>query len=173
MIKTTIMSSTLVLASALPEIIQFSIYEFASGDREYRRSKVLHQLAFARVLDQMYFRLMHKRAMEHNGIRLDAILTQMKVSGAIKSVEYPSSIPGQIYMNGCSNTPLFPTNRSAMEFSVDWGKGLDAKSIIVFRLDINRGSTFTMISYGASVSKSNTYRVHNGFTTLVADLISL
>lgn len=166
------MSSTLVLASTLPECIQFSIYEFISGDREYRRSKVLHQLAFAQVLDQMYFRLMHKRAMEHNGIRLDVLLTQMKVSGAIKSVEYPSTIPGQIYMNGCG-TPVFPTNRSSMEFNVKWGKGLDANSIIVFRFDINRGSTFTIISYGASVGKSDTYRVHNGFTTLVADLISL
>lgn len=166
------MSSTLVLASALPEIIQFYIYEFASGDREYRRNKVLHQLALTRVLDDMYFRLMHKRAMEHMGIQLDKLLSQMQVSGVINSVAYPSEIPGQIYMNR-RGARIFPDAQSGMEFSVTWGNGCMAKSIIVFRLDVMRGSTFTMISYGQSVKRSDTYRSHRGFTSLVADLLNL
>lgn len=172
MIKITNMSSTLALASMLPQIIQFSIYEFISGDREYRRNKVLHQLTLARVLDDMYFRLMHKRAMEHMAIRLDQLLSQMQVSGAINSVAYPSETPGQIYMNR-RGARIFPDAKSSMEFSVTWGNSCMAKSIIVFRLDVMRGSTFIVISYGQSVKSSDTYRIHHGFNSLVADLINL
>jgi hypothetical protein len=156
----------------LPEIIQFSIYEYVSGDREYRRNKVFHQLTLARVLEDMHFRLMHKRAMEHMGVQLDKLLGRMQVSGAINSVAYPSETPGQIYMNH-RGARIFPDAQSSMEFSVTWGNGYMAKSIIVFRLDVMRGSTFTVISYGQSVKPSDTYRIHRGFNSLVADLINL
>lgn len=166
------MSATTILtiASTLPDFIQYFIYEFASGDCEYRRAKATHEILLQQVMDDLYIRLRHKHAMEHTGLQLDTLLAQLQVSGSIKSIVYPSIIPGQIYMRPRSAL-VFPDACSSMEFGVTWSNQSSTKSIIMFRLDAIHGSTFTILNYGKPIGGS--YRVHNCFTNLAAELSSL
>lgn len=178
------MSNTMILkaASALPDLAQFIIYEFASGPIEHRQAKVYHQKLFSRINYDLRVLLTHKRSMENVGLQLDAFLAHLKVFGAIDSCTYPSEIPGRIYMNR-RTTPVVPDTQSTMEFGVTWYNRTPTKSIIMFSLtpDSQTKCTFTILEYGRPtkvprfhvIDRSPTIRVYTNLNDLFVELSSL